>query len=196
MNKLYSESSIQAIADAIRAKTGSSDTFTVGDMADAVEGLPPLTEYFKTSSVANLSGFINKLETGDYHTGTVTVSSYFPAKVESLFCDTGYTWEDGDVVIWIIDDATTVSRSSSEHIYFNFGIFARNVDDETADYTKTTGFLRYQGNVNNAMFTASRTAYRVNNGKLYITPTYAQSNYTHFITGRTYRWFAYKRYAS
>lgn len=38
-NKLYDESKIQAIADAIRSKTGSSDTFTVGDMPDAIDGI-------------------------------------------------------------------------------------------------------------------------------------------------------------
>lgn len=35
-NKLYKEESIQAIADAIREKNGSSDTYKVGDMAGAI----------------------------------------------------------------------------------------------------------------------------------------------------------------
>lgn len=38
--KLYSEDSIQDIADAIRAKNGSSDTYTVGEMAQAIEDIP------------------------------------------------------------------------------------------------------------------------------------------------------------
>ena len=38
--KLYEESSIQGIADAIRAKNGSSDTYTVGDMATAIQNIP------------------------------------------------------------------------------------------------------------------------------------------------------------
>lgn len=38
-NKLYEESSVQAIADAIRAKNGSADTYTIGQMATAVTNL-------------------------------------------------------------------------------------------------------------------------------------------------------------
>lgn len=39
-NKLYSEESISAIARAIRAKNGSSDTYTVAEMAQAIEDIP------------------------------------------------------------------------------------------------------------------------------------------------------------
>lgn len=38
--KLYNESDIQDIADAIRGKNGSSDTYTVSEMADAIDGIP------------------------------------------------------------------------------------------------------------------------------------------------------------
>ena len=39
MIKLYAESNIQAIADAIRAKNGSSDTYTTSEMAAAIEAI-------------------------------------------------------------------------------------------------------------------------------------------------------------
>jgi hypothetical protein len=38
-NKLYEENSVQAIADAIRAVNGSTDTYKIGDMASAVAGI-------------------------------------------------------------------------------------------------------------------------------------------------------------
>lgn len=38
--KLYPETDIQAIADAIRGKNGSSDTYTVGQMASAIQAIP------------------------------------------------------------------------------------------------------------------------------------------------------------
>lgn len=38
--KLYTEQYIEDIADAIRSKSGSSDTYTVGQMAQAIEDLP------------------------------------------------------------------------------------------------------------------------------------------------------------
>lgn len=38
--KLYSDTAIQDIADAIRSKNGSSDTYTVSEMAQAIEDIP------------------------------------------------------------------------------------------------------------------------------------------------------------
>jgi len=39
MNKLYEENSIQDIADAIREKNGSSDTYTVAQMSGAIDDI-------------------------------------------------------------------------------------------------------------------------------------------------------------
>ena len=38
-NKLYNDTSIKAIADAIRSKNGKTDTYTVGEMAGAISSL-------------------------------------------------------------------------------------------------------------------------------------------------------------
>jgi len=38
-NKLYDEASIQAIANSIRSKTGSTDTMTVSEMSTAIDGI-------------------------------------------------------------------------------------------------------------------------------------------------------------
>lgn len=38
--KLYNETDIEAIADAIRGKNGSSNTYTVSQMASAIDGIP------------------------------------------------------------------------------------------------------------------------------------------------------------
>ena len=42
MKKLYEEASVQDIANAIRAKNGSTDTYKIADMADAVMAIAPL----------------------------------------------------------------------------------------------------------------------------------------------------------
>lgn len=48
-NKLYEETAIQDIADAIREKNGSSDTYTVADMGEAVRAnIPSLCESLPT----------------------------------------------------------------------------------------------------------------------------------------------------
>ena len=40
MKKLYEEASVQAIADAIRAKAGTADTYKIAEMPDAISNLP------------------------------------------------------------------------------------------------------------------------------------------------------------
>ena len=40
MKKLYEESSVQAIADAIRAKAGTADTYKIAEMPEAIANLP------------------------------------------------------------------------------------------------------------------------------------------------------------
>lgn len=50
-NKLYEEDNIQAIANAIRSKNGSSDTYTVSEMAQAVLDIPTGTTPTGTKQV-------------------------------------------------------------------------------------------------------------------------------------------------
>ena len=39
-NKLYNDTSVKAIADAIRAKNGTTNTYTIGEMAGALNDIP------------------------------------------------------------------------------------------------------------------------------------------------------------
>ena len=39
-NKLYNDTSIKAIANAIRVKNGKTDTYTVAEMAEAINDIP------------------------------------------------------------------------------------------------------------------------------------------------------------
>jgi 3',5'-cyclic AMP phosphodiesterase CpdA len=61
--KLYSDTDIQAIADAIRIKNGSSNTYTVAQMAAAIEALGDLSELGINPSyfLAETADTINKL---------------------------------------------------------------------------------------------------------------------------------------
>lgn len=49
--KLYPEENIQAIASAIRAKNGSSETYTIGEMAQAIEDIPAGDNVFKAGTI-------------------------------------------------------------------------------------------------------------------------------------------------
>ena len=51
-NKLYEENDVQAIANAIRSKNGSSDTYMVSEMAQAVLDIPQGTTPTGTKQVA------------------------------------------------------------------------------------------------------------------------------------------------
>lgn len=51
MNKLYDESSIQNIADAIREKSGKTDTMTVKEMCEEVDDLITLSQYLNTNII-------------------------------------------------------------------------------------------------------------------------------------------------
>lgn len=51
--KLYEESNISAIADAIRAKNGSQDTYTTAEMADAIDDIPSGGILIQKNIIAN-----------------------------------------------------------------------------------------------------------------------------------------------
>ena len=52
--KLYEEASVQAIANAIRAKNGSTATYKVAQMADAVLAIAPLQPDVESASLRPL----------------------------------------------------------------------------------------------------------------------------------------------
>ena len=59
MKKLYEESSVQAIADAIRAKAGTADTYKIAEMPDAIANLPSGGGETPTSAKPNDVTFID-----------------------------------------------------------------------------------------------------------------------------------------
>lgn len=70
MNKLYDEESIKDIADAIREKNGTTDTYKVGEMGKAIRTLSATTEVdYDMSTVSWEVGTINQ-------TGAVLVNNY------------------------------------------------------------------------------------------------------------------------
>lgn len=61
-NKLYDETSIQAIANAIRGKNGSSDSYTVSQMAQAITDISGLSTYTFTKKLLFTSDGIGSSE--------------------------------------------------------------------------------------------------------------------------------------
>lgn len=62
MNYIISSDQLALIADAIRAKTGKSDTITVDEMPDEISGISGGSENFSTSNVQAVSnGFVGSI---------------------------------------------------------------------------------------------------------------------------------------
>lgn len=168
-------------------QNGTVDTTLINSLTVNVSGGG--TNY-GTENARTILGLIYALEHNTYHTGTVTVSSYFPTNTESEFCDTGYG-ETSNIMIWIVDTAVDINTSSTERLFQCLGVFAKP-ETSGSDFSLGTafGFERRRGSVETNMFGNRMNSYRVNNGKLYINPKYAQTNYTYFVKNATYRWFA------
>lgn len=66
-NKLYNETSVENIADAIRAKNGLSDTYTIGEMAQAILDIPSGSSTLGTKSIS---------ENGTYNASSDNLDGY------------------------------------------------------------------------------------------------------------------------
>lgn len=73
-NKLYSEESIQAIANSIRAKNGTSETYTVSEMSTAISALP--TNLTTKTITANGTYNASSDNADGYSSVTVNVEGY------------------------------------------------------------------------------------------------------------------------
>lgn len=74
-NKLYEEDSVSAIATAIRNKNGTSDTYTVAEMAPAIDALSSnvvngiIKQYKASSTTVSANTFVEFVNDGDFGTG-------------------------------------------------------------------------------------------------------------------------------
>lgn len=115
--KLYSEESIQAIANAIREKNGSSDTYKVGEMATAITNIPSGGDdnyFYKTTIIPDAGS-----------TGYLRVE--FGSQATTIRYNT-FSWNStiGEIVIG--DWTTTLSDDCLKQIsYLSKIIIGRNV---------------------------------------------------------------------
>ena len=92
MNKLYEEESVRAIANAIRQKNESSDTYTIGDMATAISNIPTgYTLPDNTKFGCNPPDNIRKI----FYTDRYDTSNYTDMSKMFAYCCTGPDYGSG-----------------------------------------------------------------------------------------------------
>lgn len=79
-NKLYNDTSVKAIADAIRAKNGTTNTYTVGEMATAITNLPSGSENVTWHQCPEAPrNFINNVTYDPNDYSTSQIENYAPS---------------------------------------------------------------------------------------------------------------------
>ena len=203
--KLYDESDIQDIADAIRGKNGSSDTYTVSQMAQAIDDIP--------SGGGNIGGLANmvdinnqdyqlaymlsQMKNGNTVGGTVTWTSAFP-NTETLLFDTGLSELHGIMFIGV-DQDTNVNSNKIQSA--KFAIITVNSDGtfnmfaQSSSGTPSAPGTAAQLSVANEELKASAPingTLRISEGKLYYVARYNNNeNYQILMKNTQYDWLAW-----
>lgn len=77
--KLYEESDIQALQNAIRSKTGSTDTFSVSEMRESIERIEEFPEWVQPTGAHNIYNIGDKVSyNGQHYVCTVDANVYAP----------------------------------------------------------------------------------------------------------------------
>lgn len=121
-NKLYDETSIQAIADAIRAKNGSSDAYKVSEMAQAIEDIP-------TGGGGN----------ADYVEGTITIPSAITVSASGTeFPSLQLPWMPERLEIYMTKDSFEALSAPSNNHFYRINVYKKNSDYIPIRMTNTT----------------------------------------------------------
>ena len=86
-NKLYNDTSVKAIADAIRAKNGTTNTYAIGEMATAITNIP--TSQSVNNVITNYS--INNQAIKDFDDNVTYTSDYSTTQMGTYDHPTSYT---------------------------------------------------------------------------------------------------------
>lgn len=142
--KLYSDSDIQDIADAIRSKNGSSDTYKVSQMATAISNIPS-----GGSKPALLNG--KDVIYGSMSSLNTTPSQYTITTSSSLGCSGGY-YSSAGTTYGLRSDITTSAIGGNITSYLKqYSFYSREgyfggppYGSSTSSMSSKTMFLSYE----------------------------------------------------
>jgi hypothetical protein len=154
--KLYNESDIQAIANAIRGKNGESTTYKVSQMADAIDNIPSggsaieivQHKYFKVSTFttpteqSRIHAVDCKAYVSNYYSNGVVLGSSDGSWDSRL----AFTWLTYADQFWFCNQGSGIAFTPGEHtIHYEGEGTAIMLDDQVAiaSYTGPTGGTNY-----------------------------------------------------
>lgn len=103
MKKLYPEEDVQAIADSIRAKNGSSDTYTIGQMSTAIDALPSGGPVVATENGANFYDYDGTLLYSYPKTDVALMTELPPNPTHAGLTAQGWNWSLASIQSWLAD---------------------------------------------------------------------------------------------
>ena len=155
-NKLYNETSIQAIANAIRAKNGSSNSYTVGQMASAIANIPTGDAEIVEKNYFQVTGGLNSR--------VVLSNTALRAtdKVKIIFKD-GRN-QDNDVIVCTDRGGWDARNSLNVRVYQNkyivgqtFTDIAYSKEEHTVEFDLSNGEMKFDSVILEATFNTSWT---------------------------------------
>lgn len=185
------DTTLTAIADAIREKNGSEDTYKPSQMADAVRGIKSGggMNFGENITSPNILNLFYALESKECKTGEFTLSSKLP-NTETLIVDTGLNDIKG---FFYVDCDYSYTAIGNTPEYGVWGLFIPNpkgLSDVSINQHST--YNENRGYDIEAKQYITRGTSRFDGGKWYVTATYnAHKDYTPFMDGHRYKWVAW-----
>ena len=201
--KLYNETDIEAIADAIRGKNGSSDTYKVSEMADAIDDIPTGGGGGNIGGLANMVDVTNQqyqlgymlsaFKNGTTVGGTVTYAEAFP-NTETLILETGLSAIHGLIFVCPTEDWTLNGSKGQSCKWFILTINSDDTYNIVGQPSQGGNWVTQSPNTSGVAYNAAPTngTIRFSGGNIYYTGRYNKNtNYQLLIPGVQYEWLAW-----
>lgn len=181
---------LTAIADAIRGKTGKTEEMTIDQMVTEIDGIQVGgggSSFGENTVSPNILNIFHALENGYCVTGEFTLASYLQ-NGENLVIDTGLKEVHG---LFYADTDYSYSTNDTSGEYSIYGLHMVGATRGEKNVVEICGLSTPNYGVNMNLITRA-TAYRIDDGKLYVTPQYGgNANYSPFCKGHRYKWLAW-----